>query len=80
MMANYQVRFGGRFTGVLSETSRFRPYSPIPSDGNGTFSATTPTSSAIKSESIQFRGSYPLLDGRCVMNAFKGMNGTPTSC
>lgn len=26
MMANYQVRFGGRFTGVLLETSRFRPY------------------------------------------------------
>ena len=35
------------------------------------------TSRAIKSEPIRFRGSYPLLDGRCVANAFKGMNGTP---
>jgi hypothetical protein len=33
MMANYQVRFGGRFTGVLSETSRFRPYTLMFSGG-----------------------------------------------
>lgn len=47
---------------------------------NGTLAGSTSESGATESHRFYFRRGYALLDGRCVMNAFKGMYGEPTSC
>ena len=45
-----------------------------------TLVGTTSNTGAIESHRITFRRWYALFDGRCVVNAFKGMSGEPTSC
>jgi hypothetical protein len=64
MMVNHQIRFGGRFTDVLSETSRFRPYILISSGGISLSSATRLDTDAIESHEISFGSWYALFDGR----------------
>ena len=47
---------------------------------NRTLVGNTSETDAIESQRFDFRRWYVLLDGRCVVNALKGMSGEPTSC
>jgi len=47
---------------------------------NRTLVGSTSETDAIESHRSDFRRGYALLDGRCVMNALKGMSREPTSC
>ena len=47
---------------------------------NRTLVGSTAETDASASPRSDFRRGYALLDGRCVVNAWKGMSGEPTSC